>query len=62
MFKNKIQPISLTKFSWLMLFKEISAVYCEIHMKPINTLFGQSAELLVVEVCGTYNYRWTLKG
>jgi hypothetical protein len=28
---------SITKINWLMLFKEIMAVYSEDHTKPINT-------------------------
>jgi hypothetical protein len=55
LFKNsvrtskKTQPITITKISWLMLFKEIIAVYSEKHMKPINKICGQNAELLIVK-------------
>jgi hypothetical protein len=31
-------------------------------MKRINTLCGQSAELLIVEAGGTYSYHLVLKG
>jgi hypothetical protein len=37
-----------------MLFREIIAVYSENRTKPINTHYGQNAELLVVKVRGTY--------
>jgi hypothetical protein len=39
--------------NWLMLFKEIIAVYSENHMKLINTLCGQNADLLNVKAGGT---------
>jgi hypothetical protein len=39
-----------------MLFKGIITVYSENHMKPMNTLCGQKAELLNVKAGGTYNY------
>jgi hypothetical protein len=52
----------MTTINWLMLFREIIAVYCENHMKHINTLCGQNAELLYVEACGTFSYHWVLKG
>jgi hypothetical protein len=44
-----------------MLFKEIIAVYSENHMKPINTLCGKNAELLIVKEGGTYSYHYALK-
>jgi hypothetical protein len=53
---KKTQPITITKISWLMLFKEIIAVYSENHVKPINTLCEQNSELLIVKAGGTYNY------
>jgi hypothetical protein len=42
-FKNSVRTskrtphFTITKISWLMLFKEIIAVYSENHAKPINT-------------------------
>jgi len=39
-----------------MLYKEIIAVYFEIHTKHINT---QSVELLNVRPCGTYSNHWS---
>jgi hypothetical protein len=37
-----------------MTFKEIN------HVKFINTLYGQSAEICIVEARGTHSFRWTL--
>jgi hypothetical protein len=43
LFKNSVHTskrtphFSITKINWLMLFKEIIAVYIENHAKPINT-------------------------
>jgi hypothetical protein len=36
--------VSATEASLLMLFREISDVYCENHMKHTNTLRGQNAK------------------
>jgi hypothetical protein len=33
---KKTQRFSIAKISWLMLFKEVTAVYSEKHTKPIN--------------------------
>ena len=45
-----------------MLYREIIAVYSEIHTKHINTLCGQNVELLLVKLGGTYSNHWALKG
>jgi hypothetical protein len=37
-----------------MLFMEIIAVYFEHHMRPIKTLCGQTAELLIIKAGGIY--------
>jgi len=43
LFKNSVRTskrtlhFTITKINWLMLFKEIIAVYSEKHTKPINT-------------------------
>jgi hypothetical protein len=37
-----------------MLFTNITAVYSENHMKPINTLCGQNEELLIIKAGGTW--------
>jgi hypothetical protein len=42
--------------NWLMLFKQMISVYSENHMKPINTLCEQNAELLTDKAGGTYSY------
>jgi hypothetical protein len=58
---KKTQLFTITKINWLTLFKEIIAVFTENHMKSINTLCGQNAELLVTKAGGTYSYHWALK-
>jgi hypothetical protein len=45
---------TITKINWLMLFKEIIAVYSDNHIKPIN------ATLLNVKADGSYRYRSAL--
>ena len=45
-----------------MLYREIIAVCSQIHTKHINTLCGQSVELLNVEPGGTDSDHWALKG
>jgi hypothetical protein len=45
-----------------MLFREISYVYCENHMKHTNTLRGQNAELYYVKAGGIYSNHSALKG
>jgi hypothetical protein len=49
---------TITKINWLTLFKEIIAVCCENHTKPINI----NAALLTVKADGSYSYRSALKG
>jgi hypothetical protein len=46
----------MTKISWLILFKEINAVYSDNYMKQINIFCGQNAELLIVKAGGTLSY------
>jgi hypothetical protein len=41
-----------------MLFREIIIVYSENHTKPMNTLCGQNAELLIIKVGGTLSYHF----
>jgi hypothetical protein len=57
---NKTEPIMITNINLLMLFWEISSVYYENHMNPINTLCGQNEELLIVKAGGTYAYHKAL--
>jgi hypothetical protein len=40
--------VSTTKPNWLMLFREIIAVYCENHTQHVNALYGENAELLTL--------------
>jgi uncharacterized membrane protein len=44
----------------MVLFKEIIAVYHQNHMKPINSLTRQNAELMIVKEGSTYSYQWVL--
>jgi hypothetical protein len=43
-----------------MLFREV-VTYSENHLKPINKLCVQNAELRIVKYGGTYSYQWTVK-
>jgi hypothetical protein len=43
-------------------FKEIITVHSENNTKPIDTLYGQNADMLNVKAGGTYNYHSPLKG
>jgi hypothetical protein len=54
---EKTQIFTVTKINWLTPFKEIIAVYCEDHTKPIEKNEG----LLVFEAAGTCSYHWSLK-
>jgi hypothetical protein len=55
---KETRNISITKISYLTLFKEITALYSENHMKPINAPCGQTAELFTVKVGSTYMYHY----
>jgi hypothetical protein len=50
---EKTQLISITKIKWLILFREIIALYTKHHTKQLNTLCGQNAELLIMKAGGT---------
>jgi hypothetical protein len=58
---KKTQSVVVTRISWLMLFKEIIAVYSESHVKSINTFRGRNAELLIVKADSKYSYHKVLK-
>jgi hypothetical protein len=45
-----------------MLYREIIAVYSEIHTKNINKLCGQNVEFMIVKPGGTYIDHWALEG
>jgi len=53
--------ISVIKTSQLMLYREIIAVYSQIHTKHINTLCGQYVKFLNVKPGGTYSDHRALK-
>jgi hypothetical protein len=48
---------TITKINWLMLFKEIMAVYSESQAKPIHAKCS-----ITVKTDGSYSYRSALKG
>jgi hypothetical protein len=48
--------------SQLILYREIIAVYSQIHTKHINTLCGQNVAFLNVKAGGTYSVCPALKG
>jgi hypothetical protein len=51
---SKRTPLfTITKINWLMLFKEIIAVYRDNHTKPVNK---KNVVLQIVKISGTYNY------
>jgi hypothetical protein len=52
---DRMQSASLTGTIKLILCREIIAVYCENHVKHLNTMFGQNAELLNDTIVGTCN-------
>ena len=45
-----------------MLYRDIIAVFSEIHTKHLNTLCRQNVELLNVKLDGIYSDHWTLEG
>jgi hypothetical protein len=61
-YKNSVvkekQRAPFTKVSWLMLFKEIIAVYSENYTKHIHTFCRRNTELLNAKAgtCSMYNY------
>lgn len=52
----------MTTISWLLLFREIIAVYAENYTKLMNTLCGHSYELFKLSAIGTHTYHCALKG
>jgi hypothetical protein len=63
LFKNPVRTskrtphFTITKISWLMLFKEIIDVYSKNNKKPINT----NAAAVTVKAGGTYTYHLGVK-
>jgi hypothetical protein len=57
--KERRKLVCITEINWLMLFREIIAVYSEEH---IDTLCGQNAELLNLRTGVTYSCHDALKG
>jgi hypothetical protein len=52
---KKTPHITVTKTNRLTLFKEMIAVYCENHTKPVT-----NSQLLTVKAGGTYSYHYAL--
>jgi hypothetical protein len=59
LFKNPVRTskrtphFTITKINWLKLFKEIIAVYCKNHTKPIGTKYSFRD---FFKIAVTYNY------
>jgi hypothetical protein len=51
-YHKKIQCISITKISWFILFRKVIIICSENHMKTINRLRGEDAQLLNVTAGG----------
>jgi hypothetical protein len=49
---KKTKRFTIEKINCIMLFREIIGGYSENRTKPINTLRGENAELLVVKASG----------
>jgi len=45
-----------------MLYREVIAIFSQIHTKHINTLCGWNVELLNVKHGGIYSNHWVVKG
>jgi hypothetical protein len=58
---KKTQLFTITNINWLTLFNGIIAVYSQNHMKPVDALCGQNAELLSIKAGGTCTYHRALK-
>ena len=53
--------MSVIKTSQLMLYREIIAVFSQIHTKHINTMSGQNIEFMNVNAGGIYSDHWALE-
>jgi hypothetical protein len=58
---SKKTHFTITKISWLVLFRKIIVVYSKNNTILLNTLHGQSTDLLNVKVSGTYIYHCAVK-
>jgi hypothetical protein len=54
---KRTSHFTITKINWLMLFKELIAVYAANYTKPINTKCK-----LTAKGAGTYSYHSALEG
>jgi hypothetical protein len=56
---KKTQHFTIKKINWLMLYREIIAVYSEIYKKQVNKFCGQNLQLLNAKGGGAnQQYRW----
>jgi hypothetical protein len=55
------QYVSITSINWLMLFREVVAVYSENHTKPRICSVDREHELLNVKAGGAYSMHCSLK-
>jgi hypothetical protein len=53
---HRKHPISIIKSNWLMLFREIVAVYCLKRTKHTNTLWGHNAGFINVKAGDVHSY------
>ena len=59
---RKTHYVSVTKTDQLTLFREITADYCETHVKCIRTLRPYTAEHFNGKANGKYNYHYFVNG
>jgi hypothetical protein len=59
---KRINCSSNTKTNWLILFREIIAVYCESDMTHVNTVYGKNTEHFIVKAGVTYTYTIFISG
>jgi hypothetical protein len=58
--RNKHTASPITKINLLIQFREITAAYCENHIKHLNSLHVQNAVLLFVAESGAYIHHYVL--
>jgi hypothetical protein len=62
-FKDSVPThCTVIKVSWLMLFKDMIAVYSENYTKCVDTVCGKIAKIFNVLASGIYSYHCALKG
>jgi hypothetical protein len=56
------QYFFFAKIRWFLLSMEIIAIYFENHMKPLNVLCGQNADLFIAGAGAMYSYHRASRG